>query len=133
MLSETEENYDTLIALLLNIPCLFILVAFLYSFIKSRNQSYASIMIIVLTLSYILYPFINLYTMFYVRDRLPTEAEASLDVAINIFNLYWTAAFALFSYVIADSIIYFKAFNFKIFFWVVFLVSLLASLTFPLM
>jgi len=133
MLSEPEKKYDILISLVLNIPCFFVLTAFLYSFIRHSNKSYASLMIIILTLSYILYPFINIYTTFYIKDRLPTETEASIDVAINIFNLYWTAAFALFTYIVADSIISLKAFNFKLFFWIIFLISLLASLLFPLM
>jgi len=90
-------------------------------------------MIIILTLSYFGYPTINIYTLYSITNQEPTKIQGSIAVAISIFNLYWTAAFALFTYLVSYSIIAAKSFDFKKFIFLIAFTCLTATLLFPLM
>lgn len=124
---------DTISSLFFDIACVIILSGFLYSFIKYSNKSYASFMIITLTLSYFGYPAINIYTFLFIHTEEASHTQGAIAVAVSIFNLYWTAAFALFTYRVSYSIIEAKAFSFKTFIWSITFTCLFATLLFPLM
>jgi len=121
------------LSLALDAACLVALAGFLVSFLRSSNKSYGSIMIIILTLSYFGYPTINIYTLYSITNQEPTKIQGSIAVAISIFNLYWTAAFALFTYLVSHSIIEGKFFNFRKFIFLITLACLISTLLFPLL
>ncbi len=97
-----HHDFSWYLPLILDFACLLALGAFLLSVIRFSSKTYGFLMIIVLILSYVGYPVINIYTFFFAKDQEEqSPILGSLAVAISIFNLYWTAAFAYFTYLVS--------------------------------
>jgi len=93
----------------LSFSILIFLVFFFYltRFLKLQDRNYGFYMILVLCLSDICYPLISLFTIGIGQDN--TEEYAyiigPIAMAINGFNIYWTAVLSIYTYLVIKSTI----------------------------
>jgi len=125
--------FGTPFSLALDIGFLIALSIFLFFFLKAKDKNNAYIMIVILTLSYVGFPILNLYTTFVINNRTPTKIEGCIAAAVNVFNLYWTIIYALYTYRLSKSILEVKAFSFVQFFTKAVIFSFIVSSIFPLL
>jgi len=105
---------------------------FLFSFLRLRDKNYGLIMILILSFSDISYPFMDILTALWVKNKLSITVLGPIAFSIMGFNYYWIAAFALYTYSLLNSIKKSKAFHHKRFICIALVICLMLSSAFPL-
>lgn len=119
-------------SLLIDVVIILIFSIFLLSFMRNREKNYTMITILILTLSDLGYPIMHILTIIWVKFDLNLNVLGPIAFAVNGFNLYWTAALALYTHFLFKSIIESKSFHYKRFIIVALFICLTLSLAFPI-
>jgi len=119
-------------SLIIDVAIILIFSIFLLSFLKKREKNYTMITILILTLSDLGYPLMHMLTIIWVKFDFNLNVLGPIAFAINGFNLYWTAALALYTHLLFKSILESKTFYYKRFVYCALLICLTLSLAFPL-
>jgi len=120
------------VTLFIDVAVIITFSAFLLSFLKTCEKNYGLLMILILTLSDLGYPIMNILTTIWHKYNLDINVLGPFALSVNGFNLYWTAALAVYTHLLFDSIKNYKAFHYKRFICSAFLICLAFSLALPL-
>lgn len=136
MSNDSQDNHVEIlpiqVSLVIDVAIILIFSVFLFSFLRNRERNYGIVMILILTISDLGYPLMHIITMIWVRFGLNINVLGPIALTVNCFNLYWTAALALYTYLLFNSIIESKVFHYKRFIYSALFVCLIWSLAFPL-
>jgi len=129
---EVIEILPLQVSLSIDAAIILIFSIFLLSFLKNRERNYGMVMILILTLSDLGYPFMHIFTILWVKFGLNLNLLGPIALTINCFNLYWTAALALYAHLLFKSIMDSRVFHYKRFIYSALFICLALSLAFPL-
>ena len=98
-----HETYFRIQAWATNLLIIFFASIVLLRFTKLRDKTAGLYMILILTISDLLFPLMNILTIQFVNSFQSAVIFGSISSFINRFSLYWSAAIAIYTYQILTS------------------------------
>jgi len=126
-----HDLVDSRIVLVIDIITIISLLSFLRSFLSTKEKNYGLYMILILNISDLAYPITNLLTIFLSKNPQNLKIIGPMVVSIYSFFVVWSAAFAIYTYMLLKSIHQGSFFNYKCFMFLAITISLFFAILFP--
>jgi len=123
------DPIDWHIVLVVNIISVLAFLIFLCKIIRTSQKNYGFFMILILTVVDLSYPVIKIITIYFAKNPIPISLLGDITQGMQGFKLDWNAAFSVYTFLVYQSFMQKRLFNFKKFMFLALVICILTTIT----
>lgn len=133
----SDYEIPNVIAMVIHTLALIALIISLWKLFSSKDKSYSFYIVSILHIAYAGYPIMKFISIFWIHFEgwinPPPFSIGGVAIIIYVFSIHWTAANALFTYLLSRSVVLVKPFDLKGFMTKALITSCFVAFSFPFM